>query len=86
MVLLNPLSRDSQDLAKIYEKRLSALSSIRAIRVIPSNLRLGGIPRVAWTVCVNDETAKEMFVHCDIAGPLSRYANVQHVCRRTPAP
>lgn len=36
MVLLNPLSRDSQDLAKIYEKRLSALSSIRAIRVIPS--------------------------------------------------
>lgn len=36
MVLLNPLSRDSQDLAKIYEKRLSSLSSIRAIRVIPS--------------------------------------------------
>lgn len=35
---------------------------------------------------MNDQTAEEMFVHCDIAGPLSRYANVQHVCRRTPAP
>lgn len=80
-------SRDTEKpLITAYHRRRLDRDYSRGSELSAFESSLRWIPRVAWTVCVNDQTAEEMFVHCDIAWPLSRYANVQHVCRRTPAP